>query len=211
MWPSGRWPPGLLNSSSFALHLSSGEVTAVGRLGRAEHPSRCLGAPRLWAFPHVPSPASPTHHPREGAQRPQEQPAPSLCTPSLGPVLPWTLLFCSLPDTPGRCKLMLEPPLFSPLKQRNEVRPLLFRVSGKACPGLGEAPSLVAESGHLPEDQVSFHFEMSLQVPRKEKENSCCCHHQLFPRIVQPVQLPLRTLLMKAGRCGPTWPAGGGG
>lgn len=91
-------------------------------------------------------------------------------------------------------------PFFSSFKQRNYVRPLLFGACGKACPGLGEAPGLVAESGHLPEAEVSFHFEMSLQVPRKEKENSCCCHHQLFPQIVQPAQLPLRTLLMKAGR-----------
>lgn len=59
-------------------------------------------------------------------------------------------------------------------------------------------------SGHLLEAEVSFHFEMPLQVPRKEK-SSCCCHHQLFPQIVQPLQLPLRTLLMKAGSWGPTW------
>lgn len=82
---------------------------------------------------------------------------------------------------------------------------------GRAHPGLGEAPSLVTEVGHLLEAERSFHFEMSLQVPRKEKEHSCCCHRQLFPQIVQPVQLPLRTLLMKAGRWGLTWLAGGGG
>lgn len=42
---------------------------------------------------------------------------------------------------------------------------------------------------HLLEAEVSSHFEMSLQVPRKEKENSCCWHRQLFPQIAQPVQL----------------------
>lgn len=32
MCPAGRWPPSRLSSGLFALHLSSGEVTAVGRL-----------------------------------------------------------------------------------------------------------------------------------------------------------------------------------
>lgn len=60
--------------------------------------------------------------------------------------------------------------------------------------------SLVAEPEHLLEAEVSFHFEMPLQVPRNEKEDSCCCHHQLFPQIVQPGKLSLHILLMKAGR-----------
>ena len=76
--------------------------------------------------------------------------------------------------------------------------------------GWGRAASLAAAFGHLLEAEVSCHFEMPLQVPRN-KNNSCCCHHQLFPQIVQSVKRLLRTLLTKAGRPGPTWPVGGGG
>lgn len=98
---------------------------------------------------------------------------------------------------------MLKPHLFSSLSNREISGAPSAQGPSKAHPAWGKHPAWWL-SGHLLEAEVSFHFEMSLQVPRKEK-NSCCCHHQLFPQIVQPLQLPLCTLLMKAGSWGPTW------
>lgn len=101
MWLEGRWPPSPLSSDSFALHLSSGEVT-VGCWGmrRAEHlsVSRCPSALGLAACA---ASCIPYTSPTGGAQGPPRKRQLTLRSPCLEPVLPSPLLGCSSPDFPG--------------------------------------------------------------------------------------------------------------
>lgn len=179
-----------LSSGSFALDVSSGEVTEGG--GGARSSSGCPGSP---AYPCALAPPSCTRHPWVQGRGPQP---PEEAAPFLGLRSP------ALPGFPGTREPPLKPRfsafLFFSFELRNEAGP---------SPGsLAEPPpppptrintQLVAELGHLLEAEVSFHFEMPLQVPRNEK-NSCCRHHQLFPQTVLPGRLPWRTLLMRAAR-----------